>query len=86
MKRPLINILILMMLLAGLLITGEHICQAVQNPNDEIDTYFVADPNDPGNEAVLNDCQIICLSEDSDDEADEEDEDEDKNEDNKDVE
>lgn len=83
MKRPLVNTLILILLLAGLLMVGEGVSRAVQNPNDGIGHYFVADPNDPEAETVLNDCQIIypsaspgqVLSEDEDEDEDEGDED-----------
>jgi hypothetical protein len=79
MKRPLVNTLILILLLAGLLMVDEGVSQAVQNSNDGIGHYFTSDPNEPEPEAAL-DCQTInplaslgqVLNEDSEDEADDE--------------
>ncbi len=47
MKRPLINMLILAVLLAGLLIAGERICQAVVGSNTMTVNYSDTDPNEP---------------------------------------
>jgi hypothetical protein len=47
MKRPLRNTLILIVLLAGLLIAGERICQAVVGSNATIVNFSDIDPNEP---------------------------------------
>jgi hypothetical protein len=47
MKRPLINILIFVVLLAGLLIVSVHVSQAADGSNVVTVNYYDTDPNEP---------------------------------------
>jgi hypothetical protein len=77
MKRPLVNILILVLLLVGLLMVGGPISRSAQNPMDANADYLTEEPNEPEPEFVLNDGQIIFLSEESDGQTEDEGEQED---------
>jgi len=77
MKRPLVNILILVLFLVGLLMVGGPISRSAQNPMDKIANCLTEEPNEPEPEFVLNDGQIIFLSEQTDGQAEDEGEQED---------